>query len=77
MQVNILKCSDMKNYDMEFDDDATMVVGEPAVAYPRWESSEMPCVFTEDELKEEIRLSEESGSASEKEVRTFFSQWGC
>ncbi|MBR1520852.1 MAG: hypothetical protein IJ635_06415 [Bacteroidaceae bacterium] len=63
----------MKNYDMEIDDNATMVVGEPAVAYPRWESSEMPCVFAEDELKEEIRLSEESGNASEKEVRTFFS----
>lgn len=38
--------------------------------------SEMPCRFTEEELDEEIRLSEASGNASEEKVNAFFARWG-
>lgn len=35
----------------------------------------MPCVFTEEELDEEIRKSEASGEASEEEVAAVFARW--
>lgn len=37
---------------------------------------EMPCCFTEEELDEEIRLSEKSGYVSNEEALTKFAQWG-
>lgn len=39
-------------------------------------ADEMPCVFTDEEFAEELRLSEESGIASEGEVEAFFVKWG-
>lgn len=36
----------------------------------------MPCQFTEEELDEEIRLSEESGFVSNEDVKKMFAQWG-
>lgn len=36
----------------------------------------MPCCFTEEELDEEIRLSEASGYATDEEVRQMYEQWG-
>ena len=35
----------------------------------------MPCTFTDEEWKEEVRLSEEEGYASEEEVKKFFEAW--
>lgn len=35
----------------------------------------MPCVFTEEELDEEIRRSEASGEASDEEVAAMFARW--
>ena len=36
---------------------------------------EMPCRFTEEELDEEIRLSEASGFATDEEVAAMFAKW--
>jgi hypothetical protein len=36
----------------------------------------MPCVFTEEELDEEIRLSEASGIATDEEVAAMYAKWG-
>lgn len=36
----------------------------------------MPCRFTEEELDEEIRLSEASGYITQEEALAKFSQWG-
>ena len=35
----------------------------------------MPCRFTEEELDEEIRLSEASGFATDEEVDAMFAKW--
>lgn len=35
----------------------------------------MPCCFTEEEFDEEIRLSEASGFATDKEVAAMFDKW--
>lgn len=35
----------------------------------------MPCMFSEEELGEEIRLSEKSGEATEEEVESIFRKW--
>ena len=35
----------------------------------------MPCCFTEEELVEEIRLSEASGFATDEEVAAMFAKW--
>lgn len=34
--------------------------------------NDMPCVFTDEEFEEELRLSEESGCASEQELISCF-----
>ena len=36
----------------------------------------MPCVYTEEELADVIRISEEHGLASEERVRALFAGWG-
>ena len=36
----------------------------------------MPCCFTEEELDEEIRLSEASGYITQEEALTKFAKWG-
>lgn len=36
----------------------------------------MPCVFNDEEFKEEIRLSEASGDATDEEVADMFVKWG-
>lgn len=36
----------------------------------------MPCSFTEEELDEEIRLSEASGYATDEEIKSMFAKWG-
>lgn len=38
-------------------------------------SQSMPCVFTEEEFDEEIRLSEASGIATDEEVAAMFARW--
>ena len=43
-----------------------------------WEllqGSDMPCVFTDEEFAEEIRLSEASGFLSDEEARAMFAKW--
>ena len=35
----------------------------------------MPCMFSEEELNEEIRLSEKSGEATAEEVESIFKKW--
>lgn len=35
----------------------------------------MPCMFSEEELDEEIRLSEKSGEATYEEVESIFKKW--
>lgn len=37
--------------------------------------NDMPCCFSATELDEEIRLSEASGIATDKEVEAMFAQW--
>lgn len=37
---------------------------------------EMPCCFTEEELDEEIRLSEASGYITQEEALAKFAKWG-
>lgn len=44
-----------------------------------WEllqSNDMPCVFTDEEFAEEVRLSEASGFISQEEAEAIFAQWG-
>ena len=36
----------------------------------------MPCVYTDDELEEELRLSEASGTVSHEEALKYFAKWG-
>ena len=36
---------------------------------------EMPCVFTDEEFEEEVRLSEESGYATEEDLKRVFGKW--
>ena len=36
---------------------------------------EMPCVFTDEEFEEELRLSEESGYATEEDLKRVFGKW--
>jgi hypothetical protein len=36
----------------------------------------MPCCFTEEELDEELKLSEASGIATDEEVAAMFAKWG-
>lgn len=38
--------------------------------------SEMPCIFTEEELDEEIRQSEASGYITQEEVLSRLAEWG-
>ena len=38
-------------------------------------SNEMPCIFTDEEFGEELRLSEASGIASEEEIEKMFAKW--
>lgn len=49
-------------------------LNEPVVAYA---DTYMPCIFTTDELEEEVLHSEASGFASDQEVQSFFAKWGC
>lgn len=35
----------------------------------------MPCRFTEEELEEEIRLSEANGFVTDEEVAAMFAKW--
>lgn len=35
----------------------------------------MPCMFSEEELTEEIKLSEKSGEATDEEVELIFKKW--
>ena len=37
--------------------------------------NDMPCVFKDEEFEEELRLSEESGCASEQELISCFGKW--
>ena len=37
--------------------------------------NDMPCVFTDEEFEEELRLSEESGYASEQDLKRCFGKW--
>ena len=39
-------------------------------------ADEMPCVFTDEEFGEELRLSEESGTVSHEEALKEFAKWG-
>lgn len=44
-----------------------------------WEvlhGDDMPCVFTDEEFAEELRLSEESGFVSHEEALKEFAKWG-
>ena len=34
-----------------------------------------PCVFSEDEFDEEIKASEQGGTATDEEVRVAFAKW--
>lgn len=36
----------------------------------------MPCVYTDEEFEEELRLSEGSGTISHEEALKYFAQWG-
>lgn len=36
----------------------------------------MPCVYTDEELDEELRLSEASGNVSHEEALKYFAKWG-
>lgn len=36
----------------------------------------MPCVFTDEEFEEELRLSEASGTVSHEEALEYFAKWG-
>lgn len=36
----------------------------------------MPCVYTDEEFEEELRLSEASGTVSHEEALTYFAKWG-
>ena len=36
----------------------------------------MPCVYTDEEFEEELRLSEASGTISHEETLKYFAQWG-
>ena len=36
----------------------------------------MPCVYTDEEFEEELRLSEASGTISHEEALKYFAQWG-
>ena len=38
-------------------------------------ANDMPCVYTDEEFAEELRLSEESGIASDQEVEEMFAKW--
>ena len=38
-------------------------------------SKDMPCVFTDEEFEEEVRLSEESGYATEEDLKRVFGKW--
>ncbi len=60
-------------------EDVTSVVKEPVVAYGIHRevfSTPMPCCFTEEEFREEIRLSEASGYASDAEIEAMYVKWG-
>ena len=35
----------------------------------------MPCMFSKEELDEEVRFSEKSGEATEEEVESIFKKW--
>ena len=44
-----------------------------------WEvlhADDMPCVFTDEEFEEELRLSEESGIVSHEDALKEFAKWG-
>lgn len=44
-----------------------------------WEllqGNDMPCLFTDEEFAEEVRLSEASGFISQEEAEAIFAQWG-
>lgn len=36
----------------------------------------MPCVYTDEEFEEELRLSEGSGTISHEDALKYFAQWG-
>lgn len=38
-------------------------------------ANEMPCMFTDEEFEEELRLSEASGTATDEEVKAMFAKW--
>ncbi len=56
-------------------EESTLKVEEPVVAYGIQVSASIPCMFTEEEFREEIRLSEVSGYASDMEVEAMFAKW--
>lgn len=39
------------------------------------DAQEMPCTFTDEEWKEEIRLSMAEGDATEEETKAFYDKW--
>lgn len=39
-------------------------------------NDDMPCVFTDEEFAEEVRLSEASGFISQEEAEAIFAKWG-
>lgn len=61
-------------YDYDSGDLQDCVKLNDVVAYA---DTYMPCIFTTDELEEEVLRSEASGSASDQEVQSFFVKWGC
>ena len=37
--------------------------------------NDAPCIFTDEEFEEELRLSEESGYATEEDLKRVFGKW--
>ena len=56
--------------------DATKDIRKLQACLDLLQTETMPCVFSEEEFDEEIKASEQSGFATEEEVRTAFAKWG-
>ena len=56
--------------------DATKDIRKLQACLDLLQTETMPCVFSEEEFDEEIKASEQSGFATEEEVRTAFAIWG-
>lgn len=68
--------NDVKKYK-EQDSGASMLMGEPVASYGNASQFKtMPCVYTDEEFVEEIRLAEESGYISHEEALKSFEKWG-